>query len=122
MLKCNLEDLYVVSDEVARYCGYCCQLDLYVSIIIYFDNLEDANSQLQKMEKIYYPCRRLNGPSLSEYIIKTENYKSIYGTLASVSSRIEDDYPKVLAEYPNFNDFVKSITNTKSPTDFSRFQ
>ena len=30
MLKCNLKDLYVVSDEAARYAGFFSQFDLFL--------------------------------------------------------------------------------------------
>lgn len=122
MLKCDLKDLKIVSDEVARFCGFHCQIDLYVYILCYHDDLERANCELEKMENFYYPTRKMYGPSVSEYIIKTGNYECIYGTLSDFAKRMEVDYPKVLKEYPDFNDFVKSLVNAPSPTDFSRFQ
>ena len=120
MLKCNLKDLYVVSDEVARYAGFFSQFDLYVEILSEYSDIGRANQQLETMSTLLFAGRKNNSDTIAEHIIKTGDWKSIYKGCKAFSQNVLDNYESVKEEYPDFNDFILSIAKAKSP-DISRF-
>lgn len=120
MVKCNLKDLYVVSDEAARYNGFFCQFDLYVYILNCMDNLDLANSELKKMEELKYPIRKYGISSLNEQIIRS-GYDLVYKCIKFTAENVLENYETVLKEYPDFNDFILSISNAPSKADLHRF-
>jgi|GEM_PF-3373123 len=120
VLKCNLKDLYVVSDEAARYNGFFCQFDLYVCILSSIDDLDLANSELKRMEELKYPIYKYGISSLNERVIRG-GYDSIYSSVKFAAKNVLERCEAVIQEYPDFNDYILSISNAPSKANLNRF-
>ena len=120
VLKCDLKDLYVVSDEAARYNGFFCQFDLYVCILSSIDDLDLANSELKRMEELKYPIYKYGISSLNERVIRG-GYDSIYSRIKFAAKNVLERYESVIQEHPDFNDYILSISNAPSKANLNRF-
>lgn len=112
MLKCNLKDLEVISDEDAQYCGYISQFDFYVFTLSYYDDLERANSVIRQM-KLRAWSNRQDFKSIGFYkcAMGTEGFEDDYRWHGKLLKYIQENYHAILREYPNFREFIFSIAN-----------
>lgn len=115
MLKCDLKDLDIISDEEARWGGYISQLDFYVCLLTDFDDLESAN------RRVYTTRFRASGnkgafKSLSEmYLKSSENFEDTYQYFAKyLCPEVVENYKKVKEMYPDFDKFLGLIADIPS--------
>lgn len=117
MVKCNLKDLKIVSDEVARYAGFISQYDMYIFVLGSNPDLFCANLMLNRYENFYFRFLKYNNKNIPSHLASYSEIaiKKKYDFFKSLSEDVIKYYPEIMKEYPDFNDYIKEISDVPSP-------
>lgn len=120
MLKCNLKDLLVISEEEVRYNGFISQFDFYIWLLTYEDELDGANIYIKKLKKRTYIDKEFYHNSAEKNIFESENdFEETYRFFPALCDTVINNYKKIKREYPNFDEFIKSIADIPSASSFN---
>lgn len=114
MLKCNLEDLEIISAEEARYAGFRGQMDFYLYLLATRRDLDEANAYIH-VERDYRADHLISLTSQSEHCIVT-NLSKDYVIYADICLTIQNNLKEILSYYPDFFKFLDKIRNVQSRT------
>lgn len=120
MLKCNLKDLIVISDEEVRYNGFISQFDFYIWVLTCEKELEEANLYIRKLKKRTWLDKEFHKNPAEKIIFEIRNdFKETYRFFPVLCDTIINNYNEVKKEYPNFDEYIKSIADCPSADSFS---
>ena len=111
MVSCDLKNLFLVSDEEAKLAGFYGQYDLYMYLLIICDSLEFLNANLEHAA-FEASCFKEGGYTVNDSF--KFNGKREFSSNAKINQTIYENYDSVISKYPEFNDFISSISKFPS--------
>lgn len=109
MVKYNLHELEIISDEEARFSNSMGLTDFYLRILIFDENdtIDDKNRYIRR-------CKTEAG-FLKDAFGNVNNYLSSRNStywrgMASIHREIATHYDKIKTMYPEFDDFIAAIS------------
>lgn len=111
MVKCNLNDLDYISEDEARFNGFLGQYDYYLYMLI-------INNTLEEINETTWLCRKRGQGELMDGItfsrkIALYGYKMFEQVMEDRQDNIKtimENYDKVKTMYPEYNDFILSLS------------
>ena len=115
MLKCDLKDLVIISEQEAQYNGFTGQFDFYVFILSYHKDLKLANAEIEQAKIRGWAANQwCKSVSLYQSVLGISKYEENYKFQGVLMECIKNNYDRIQREYPNFNEFILSIANAPS--------
>ena len=118
MVKCDLNELEYISEEDAKGHGFFGQYGLYLYMLAYYKDIDEINMTVKQLRyrgyKQFY--RDKQGVkeidiSYSGFLAESEDQaKYIFKDTVRILKKTLDAYDEVKAAYPEFDDFICSIS------------
>ena len=118
MVKCDLNELEYISEEDAKGHGFFGQYGLYLYMLAYYKDIDEINMTVKQLRyrgyKQFY--RDKQGVkeidiSYSGFLAESEDQaKHIFKDTVRILKKTLDAYDEVKAAYPEFDDFICSIS------------
>lgn len=118
MVKCDLNELEYISEEDAKVNGFLGQYGLYIYMLAYSKDIEEINKTIRLLRHRGYGYFYMTKQGIKEYDISYSGVlsraegqpKYLFKETSRNLKKILEAYDDVKAAYPEFDDFIFSIS------------
>ncbi len=110
MIKYNLNELMIITEEEARFIGFACLTDFYLTMLAIHEN-EDINFVNSSIRQLKIRADSIKSVYKDINVFLLTKDKEYWDGTTNVYKRLAANYDRVKTMYPEFDDFILKIRN-----------